>query len=166
MIQTDAAINPGNSGGPLLDSYGRLIGVNTMIYSTSGASAGVGFSIPVDEVNWVVSDLIKYGKVKRAVLGVTLLPAQYAENWKIEGAMIVSIAENSGAAKAGLKALEQTRDGEIIYGDIITAINGKAIKNYDDLYLALEKYTAGDTVKVNYTRNGEKRSTDVVLSDS
>ncbi len=166
VIQTDAAINPGNSGGPLLDSYGRLIGVNTMIYSTSGASAGVGFSIPVDEVNWVVSDLIKYGKVKRAVLGVTLLPAQYAENWKIEGAMIVSIAENSGAAKAGLKALEQTRDGEIIYGDIITAINGKAIKNYDDLYLALEKYTAGDTVKVNYTRNGEKRSTDVVLSDS
>lgn len=165
VIQTDAAINPGNSGGPLLDSYGRLIGVNTMIYSTSGASAGIGFSIPVDEVNWVVSDLIKYGKVKRAVLGVTLLPTQYAKSWNITGAMIVSIAENSGAAKAGLKALQQTRDGDIIYGDIITAVNDKPIKDFDDLYLALEKFSAGDIVKVDYTRNGEKRTTNIELSD-
>ncbi|HRO09408.1 MAG TPA: trypsin-like peptidase domain-containing protein [Saprospiraceae bacterium] len=165
VIQTDAAINPGNSGGPLLDSYGRLIGVNTMIYSTSGASAGIGFSIPVDEVNWVVSDLIKFGKIKRAVLGVTLLPQQYAQNWNIEGVMILSVSPESGAAKAGLKALEQTRNGEIIYGDIITGINEKTVKNYDDLYLALEKYNAGDKVKVEYVRDKEKRSTDVVLSN-
>lgn len=165
VIQTDAAINPGNSGGPLLDSYGRLIGVNTMIYSTSGASAGVGFSIPVDEVNWVVSDLIKYGKVKRVVLGVTLLPAQYADRWKIEGAMIVDIAPNSGADKAGLKALQQNKDGAIIYGDIIVGINGKSIKNYDDLYLALEKYTAGDVVKLDYIRDEKRMTVDVALNE-
>ena len=165
VIQTDAAINPGNSGGPLLDSYGRLIGVNTMIYSTSGASAGVGFSIPVDEVNWVVSDLIKYGKVKRVVLGVTLLPAQYANIWKIEGAMIVDIAPNSGADKAGLKALKQNRDGEIIYGDIIVGINGKPVKNYDDLYLALEKYTAGDVVKLDYIRDEKQMTAEVTLNE-
>lgn len=165
VIQIDAAINPGNSGGPLLDSFGRLIGVNTMIYSTSGASAGVGFSIPVDEVNWVVSDLIKYGEIKRAVLGVTLLPTQYAQSWKIEGTMILSISPDSGAEKAGLKALEQTKNGEIIYGDIITGVNGKAIKNYDDLYLALEKFTAGDVVKVDYVRDGTKKTTEVELGN-
>jgi S1-C subfamily serine protease len=101
VIQTDAAINPGNSGGPLLDSYGRLIGVNTMIYSPSGASAGIGFSIPVDEVNWVVSDLIKYGEVKRPKIGIELLPPQYAQNWGIEGAMIMGIVPGGGAEQAG-----------------------------------------------------------------
>lgn len=163
VIQTDAAINPGNSGGPLLDSYGRLIGVNTMIYSTSGASAGVGFSIPVDEVNWVISDLVKYGEVKRAVIGITLVPPQYVKNWNVEGAMIMSVAENSGAEKAGLKALEQSRGGEIIFGDIITGIDNYPIKGIDDIYLALEKYNAGDIVKVTYIRNEKEHETEVQL---
>lgn len=163
VIQTDAAINPGNSGGPLLDSSGRLIGVNTMIYSPSGASAGIGFSIPVDEVNWVVSDLIKYGKLKRPVLGVELLPTQYAQNWGVEGAMILSLTSNGGAAKAGLKALNRNSTGEIIFGDIITAINDKKVSSNNDLILTLEKYNPGDKVKVEYKRENKLRQVLVTL---
>lgn len=163
VIQTDAAINPGNSGGPLLDSYGRLIGVNTMIYSPSGASAGIGFSIPVDEVNWVVSDLIKYGEVKRPKIGIELLPPQYAQNWGVEGAMIMGIVPGGGAEKAGLRALEQTRNGEIIFGDIITDVNGSKINNNNDLFLILEKYNPGDKIKLKYLRNEQEKTTEVVL---
>lgn len=166
VIQTDAAINPGNSGGPLLDSGGRLIGVNTMIYSTSGASAGIGFSIPVDEVNWVVSDLVKYKEIRRPVLGIELLPTQYAENWGIEGAMIMNVVENKGAAKAGLKPLEQTRNGDIIFGDIIIGINDIPIKSNNDLYLALEKQKVGDKVKVKFIRDESEKVADVVLGSN
>jgi S1-C subfamily serine protease len=165
VIQTDAAINPGNSGGPLLDSGGRLIGVNTMIYSTSGASAGIGFSIPVDEVNWVVSDLIKYGEVKRPKIGVELLPPQYAQNWGIEGAMITGLLPNGSAKMAGLKPLEQTRNGEIIFGDIITAVDGNPIKSNNDLFLILEKYNAGDEVVITYIRDEKEKKTSLVLGD-
>jgi S1-C subfamily serine protease len=163
VIQTDAAINPGNSGGPLLDSSGRLIGVNTMIYSPSGASAGIGFSIPVDEVNWVVSDLIKYGKLKRPVLGVELLPTQYAQNWGVEGAMILSLTANGGAAKAGLKALNRNNSGEIIFGDIITAINNQKVTSNNDLILTLEKYNPGEKVKVEFLRDNNLRQVMVTL---
>ncbi len=164
VIQTDAAINPGNSGGPLLDSSGRLIGVNTMIYSPSGASAGIGFSIPSDEVNWVVSDLIKYGEVRRPKLGVELLPPQYAQRWDIEGAMIMGIAPGMGAEKAGLKPLEQTKDGEIIYGDIILSIDKKPVKNTNDVYLILEKYKAGDKISIKVLRDNKERDFEVELS--
>lgn len=163
VIQTDAAINPGNSGGPLLDSSGRLIGVNTMIYSPSGASAGIGFSIPVDEVNWVVSDLIKYGKLMRPVLGVELLPSQYAQNWGVEGAMILSLSANGGAEKAGLKALNRNSSGEIIFGDIITAINNIKVKSNNDLILTLEKFNPGDKVKVEFLRNDDLKEVYVTL---
>jgi S1-C subfamily serine protease len=163
VIQTDAAINPGNSGGPLLDSSGRLIGVNTMIYSPSGASAGIGFSIPVDEVNWVVSDLIKYGKLKRPILGVELLPTQYAQNWGVEGAMILSLTANGGAAKAGLKALNRNNSGEIIFGDIITAINNQKVTSNNDLILTLEKYNPGEKVKVEFLRDNNLRQVMVTL---
>ncbi len=163
VIQTDAAINPGNSGGPLLDSSGRLIGVNTMIYSPSGASAGIGFSIPSDEVNWVVSDLIKFGEVKRPKIGVELLAPQYAQNWGIEGAMIIRIEAGSGAERAGLKALEQNSNGDIIFGDIITEVNGKKVSDNNDLYLVLEKLKAGDKIKLKYLRNQSERNTEVTL---
>lgn len=163
VIQTDAAINPGNSGGPLLDSSGRLIGVNTMIYSPSGASAGIGFSIPVDEVNWVVSDLIKYGELKRPILGVELLPTQYAQNWGVEGAMILSLTANGGAAKAGLKALNRNNSGEIIFGDIITAINNQKVTSNNDLILTLEKYNPGEKVKVEFLRDNKLRQVMVTL---
>jgi S1-C subfamily serine protease len=166
VIQTDAAINPGNSGGPLLDSSGRLIGVNTMIYSPSGASAGIGFSIPVDEVNWVVSDLIKYGKVNRPVLGIELLPQQYAQNWGVEGAMILDVVPGKGADKAGLKAVERSQSGEIIFGDIITSIDGKEVTNNGDLILILEKYKVGDKVKVDFIRDNSKKTTTCILGAS
>jgi len=165
VIQTDAAINPGNSGGPLLDSSGRLIGVNTMIYSPSGASAGIGFSIPSDEVNWVVSDLIKYGKVQRPVLGIELLPSQYAENWKIDGAMILAITPNGGAEKAGLKAIKRSSSGDIIYGDIIVAVNDKPVKTNNDLILAIEKHKAGDIVNVVILREDIKKDFKVTLGN-
>ncbi len=163
VIQTDAAINPGNSGGPLLDSSGRLIGVNTMIYSPSGASAGIGFSIPVDEVNWVVSDLIKFGEVKRPKIGVELLPSQYAKNWGVEGAMIMRLVPGGGAEKAGLKALEQTKNGEIIFGDIITEVNGKKVTNNNDLFLILEKQNPGDRVRIKYLRTEIENTASVLL---
>jgi S1-C subfamily serine protease len=166
VIQTDAAINPGNSGGPLLDSSGRLIGVNTMIYSPSGASAGIGFSIPSDEVNWVVSDLIKYGKVKRPVLGVELLPQQYAQNWGVEGAMLLAVEPSGGAAKAGLKALERGANGEIVFGDIITSVDSKPIKTNNDLILMLEKYNPGDKVQIEYVRNESKKVVTATLGSS
>jgi S1-C subfamily serine protease len=166
VIQTDAAINPGNSGGPLLDSSGRLIGVNTMIYSPSGASAGIGFSIPVDEVNWVVSDLIKFGKIIRPKLGVELLPQQYTQNWGVVGAMILDIEQNGGASKAGLKALKRSNEGQIIFGDIITAIDGKKIESNNDLFLIIEKYKAGDKVKVDFLRDDRVMSVTATLSST
>jgi S1-C subfamily serine protease len=166
VIQTDAAINPGNSGGPLLDSSGRLIGVNTMIYSPSGASAGIGFSIPVDEVNWVVSDLIKYGELKRPVMGIQLLPEQYASNWGVEGVMIYGVEPESPAARSGLMGVSRNRFGEIEAGDIITAINKKEIKNSNDLFLLLEKYNPGDKIEVEFKRGGKKQKVFLILDSS
>lgn len=166
VIQTDAAINPGNSGGPLLDSSGRLIGVNTMIYSPSGASAGIGFSIPVDEVNWVVSDLIQFGVLKRPVMGIQLLPENYAENWGVEGVMIYGVEPDSPADKAGLKGVMRNKFGEIQHGDIIKGINTKEIKNSNDLFLALEKYNPGDKIEVSFTRDEKKQKVFLTLASS
>lgn len=166
VIQTDAAINPGNSGGPLLDSSHRLIGVNTMIYSPSGASAGIGFAIPVDVVNWVVPDIIRYGQVNKPVLGIELVPPQSLARYDIEGVMIMDIYEGSGAAKAGLQAVQRTRDGNVQFGDIIVGINGDRIKDYYDLVEALEKYSPEDVVKVTYLRDGEEDVTDLKLGSS
>jgi S1-C subfamily serine protease len=166
VIQTDAAINPGNSGGPLLDSSGRLIGVNTMIYSPSGASAGIGFSIPVDEVNWVVSDIIKYGKVKRPILGVELLPQQYAQNWGVTGAMILDVSPDGGAKRAGLRPIQRSSNGEIIFGDIIIKVENQEIKTSNDLILGLEKYKAGDKVRIQFIRDDKKMETIATLGAS
>jgi S1-C subfamily serine protease len=166
VIQTDAAINPGNSGGPLLDSSGRLIGVNTQIYSPSGASAGIGFSIPVDEVNWVVPDLIKYGEVRRPVLGVSLLPAYYAKGMSEGGLIIAEVVKGGPAAKAGLKAISQDRAGRWVPGDIIKSINGVKVEDYNDLVLALEKYQPGQKVKLTVERDGSQRTVEIILASS
>ncbi len=166
VIQTDAAINPGNSGGPLLDSSGRLIGVNTMIYSPSGASAGIGFSIPVDEVNWVVSDLIKYGVLKRPVMGIQLLSEQNAQNWGVEGVMIYAVEPDSPAERAGLKGVNRNRFGEIEAGDVITKINGKEVKNNNDLFLALEKFNPGDKIDIGFKREDKAMKTSLTLASS
>ena len=166
VIQTDAAINPGNSGGPLLDSSGRLIGVNTAIYSPSGASAGIGFSIPVDAVNWVVPDLIKYGELRRPTLGVTLANRQYTSRIGIEGALIIEVIRGSAAERSGLKPTYRDRNGQIRLGDIIVGINQEKVKSNGDLLLALEKYQPGDEVSVKVIREKETISVPLKLDQS
>ncbi|MEO1518540.1 MAG: trypsin-like peptidase domain-containing protein [Bacteroidota bacterium] len=166
VIQTDAAINPGNSGGPLLDSSGRLIGVNTAIYSPSGAYAGIGFSIPVDVVSWVVPDLIQFGKVNRPVLGVELADQQFTDRFRLEGALIINVIPGGGAEKAGLEGTRRDRYGRLELGDIITAVDDAPITSRADLILVLEKYKAGETVKVRFLRGEEELERDLVLGST
>ncbi len=152
VIQTDAAINPGNSGGPLLDSAGRLIGVNTAIYSPSGAYAGIGFAVPVDEINRVIPQLIKNGRMIRPGLGVSLADERATKMMGIKGALILGIQKGSAAEKAGLHPTRQYQ-GDIILGDIITAVNGKEIVSPDDLANELEKYKIGDEATLTIERD-------------
>ncbi len=166
VIQTDAAINPGNSGGPLLDSGGRLIGVNTAIYSPSGASAGIGFSIPVDVVNWVVPELIKYGEIKRPTLGIQPANPRYANQLGIEGVIVLKVFDNTGAAKAGIQPTRMDRQGKIYLGDIITKIGKYDIKSFNDLILTLEKFKPGETVDVTILRDSEELTLPVELGSS
>jgi protease Do-like 1, chloroplastic len=166
VIQTDAAINPGNSGGPLLDSSGRLIGVNTAIYSPSGAYAGIGFAIPVDTVQWVVPDLITNGKVVRPSLGVQVAGAQLAQQLGIAGALILDVQEGSGAARAGLRPTRRDERGRVILGDIIVAIDGQKVNSGSDLLLLLEQREAGETVRVTVKRDGHTRDVRVPLQRS
>jgi len=166
VIQTDAAINPGNSGGPLLDSSGRLIGVNTMIYSPSGASAGIGFSIPVDEVNWVVSDLVKYGEVRKPVIGITLVSSQYTQQAGLKGSLILDVAESSPAQFSGLRPTTRNNRGEIELGDIIVAINDDQITTNNDLFSVLEKYNPGDVISITYNRGGKEKAMELTLGSS
>jgi len=153
VIQSDAAINPGNSGGPLLDSAGRLIGVNTAIYSPSGASAGIGFAIPVDTVNRIVTELIRSGKVTRPGLGVQVADEQIAQRFGVSGVLIVDVARGSPAAKAGMQPTRRDNNGRVRLGDIITAVDGKKIESPNDLFLALEKYRVGESVNITVLRN-------------
>jgi S1-C subfamily serine protease len=163
-IQTDAAINPGNSGGPLLDSAGRLIGVNTSIYSPSGASAGIGFAIPVDEVNRIVPRLIKDGRFIRPTLGVTGADPRVNQAMGLpKGVALVSVAEGSPAQRAGLKAFQRLRDGSVEAGDVITAINDVAVDSFDDLLNELEMRQGGDSVRLSVWRAGRSRVVSAVL---
>ena len=163
MIQTDASINPGNSGGPLLDSSGYLIGMNTMIYSKTGSSAGIGFAVPVDTITRVVPQIIQYGKVKRAGLGISFVRDEIAASVGIRGVIIESVQRGSPAAGAGLRGLRWARDGSVELGDVILGIDAHAINNYDDLYNALERYQAGDTVTVKLQRDDSLVSVRVTL---
>ena len=157
VIQTDAAINPGNSGGPLLDSAGRLIGVNTMIYSPSGASAGVGFAIPVDEINRIVPRLIRDGKFERPVLGVQYAPGQFLEALGIKkGVAVLGVAQSGPAKIAGLKPFTRDAFGSIVIGDVIVALDDRPVDNLDELFESLEAHQAGDTVSLTVLR-GKKQ---------
>ncbi|PUA28319.1 MAG: 2-alkenal reductase [Cellvibrio sp. 79] len=155
VIQTDAAINPGNSGGPLLNSEGKLIGVNTMIYSPSGASAGIGFAIPVNTVKEVVPELIAHGRIVRPVLGIAVAPDQWAQQIGIEGVPILRIEPNSPAAEAGLQGAKRNNWGQISLGDVIVAIEDYPVANDDQLLSALEHYKPGDKVNVSVVREGK-----------
>jgi len=153
VIQTDAAINPGNSGGPLLDSAGRLIGVNTAIYSPSGAYAGIGFAIPADTVRWVVPRLIADGRLNQAILGIEgVAVGQVLRNSDTQGVLILRVSQRSGAQRAGLRPSRRDRSGRVQLGDIITAINGTSIRSMDDIALALERNQPGDEVRLEVLR--------------
>ena len=165
VIQTDAAINPGNSGGPLLDSSGRLIGVNTAIYSPSGASAGIGFAIPVDEVNRIVPRLIRDGRFIRPTMGVTAGPEELSRALKLpKGVALIDVQPRGPAGKAGLQPFRRGQSGDILPGDVITAVNGVPVADVDDMLTQLEARSPGDTVKVTLWRAGQQRQQEVVLA--
>lgn len=154
MIQTDAAINPGNSGGPLLDSAGRLIGVNTAIVSPSGAYAGIGFAVPVDTVNRIVPQLIRYGKAARPGLGVVCAPPQLIRQYGIRGALVLYVEADSAAEKAGIRPIVEDETGHTL-GDIIVAVNGNEVRSDGQLSSVLGEYSVGDEVTVTVVREGQ-----------
>jgi S1-C subfamily serine protease len=167
VIQTDAAINPGNSGGPLLDSAGRLIGVNTAIYSPSGAYAGIGFAIPADTVNWVVPELIAYGKLVRPSLGVELAADPTARRLGVEeGALVLRVYRGSGAERAGIRETRYEGRLRVELGDVIVAIDGQPVAGASDVFLILERKRAGDRVTVALQRGGRRLDVGVTLSAS
>lgn len=163
VIQTDAAINPGNSGGPLLDSFGRLIGMNTSIMSTSGSSAGIGFAVPVNTVNRIVSELISHGKVERPGLGVTLIPDNIAKRLNIKGVGLLEVFPEGAAFNAGLQGTKKDRSGRIIMGDIILEIEGATIRDQDDLIKELSRYKVGDEILVRALRDETIIETKIML---
>ncbi len=164
VVQTDAAINPGNSGGPLLDSGGRLIGVNTAIYSPSGTDAGIGFAIPVDTVAWVVPELIANGELRRPTLGIEPANDGVARRAGVSGGvLILGVYSGSGAEEAGVRATYRDRRGRIVLGDVIVAVDGTPILEVADLYLALERREVGETVALTLRREGAEVTLDVTL---
>ena len=178
MIQTDTAINPGNSGGPLLDTAGRMIGINTMIYSTSGSSAGIGFAVPVNTARRVVSDLIQYGSVRRGIIEASYVQltssiASYARLEVNRGLLVSQIQKGGNAEKAGIQAGTEavrygsSRNGRIIYlgGDVITAMDGISVTSLADYYSILESKRPGDTVKVTVYRKGKYLDLQVSLTE-
>ncbi|HZI86977.1 MAG TPA: trypsin-like peptidase domain-containing protein [Pyrinomonadaceae bacterium] len=168
-IQTDASINPGNSGGPLLDSHGRMIGINSQILSPSGASAGVGFAVPVNIAKRIVPQLIKSGQVLRPKLGITTRNVEALKN-QVElpvsdGVLIWQVAAGGAAAGAGLRGLTQTENGDVELGDIIVAVNKEKVANADDLFRVLDKQQVGAVVPVDIVRNGRKMTVPVRLTE-
>ncbi len=163
VIQTDAAINPGNSGGPLLDSAGRLIGINTAIYSPSGAYAGIGFAVSVAEVNRVIPQLIKNGRLLKPGLGVSLADSRISNRLGIDGLIILDVEKGSGAHRAGLRPTTQYR-GDILIGDIIKKIASKNVRTLDDVLLILEKYNVGQELTVSIERENVLMDITVTLS--
>ena len=155
-IQTDAAINPGNSGGPLLDSAGRLIGVNAAIYTRTGMYGGIGFAIPVDTVRRVVPQLIEHGRLIRPGLDVVLLDDRYRQEMGIRGALVLKVSDGSAAQQAGLRPTTRDRFGRIVLGDIIVAVDGKPVESAGDLLDVLESYRVGDVVTLEVLR-GKRR---------
>jgi S1-C subfamily serine protease len=166
LVQTDAAINPGNSGGPLLDSAGRLIGITTAIYSPSGAYAGVGFAVPVDTVNRIVPKLIATGRYERPTLGIGMdenLNTAITEHLGVQGVAVLGVYPNSGAASAGLRSAQRNRGGDIVIGDLIAEIDGKAVSSPSSLYSILDEHEIGENVRLTILREGKKQTVNVQL---
>ena len=169
LIQTDAAINPGNSGGPLIDSAGRLIGINTALYSPSGAYAGIGFAIPVDTINRVVPKLIAFGRYVRPVLGVEMdnaISEKIVKRLNTSGVLILHVTPGSPAERAGLRGTKVTRSDEIILGDIIQSIDGREVNDVESITDLLEAYNIGDQVNLKIYRDGKILDFGVMLAGS
>lgn len=167
VIQISAPINPGNSGGPLLDSAGRLIGMNTAIVSPSGAFAGIGFAIPVDEINQYVPELIRHGKIVRPRLGVQVAEDQLAQQMGVEkGVLILKVLPDTAAQAAHLQSTRRGSSGGIQLGDVILSVDGKEINTADDLNNVLEKHKVGDTVQLTILRDGKEQTVRVTLRAS
>lgn len=156
-IQTDASINPGNSGGPLLDSQGRLMGLNTAIFSQSGSSAGIGFAVPADDVTRVATQIIKHGRVILAGIGIERADAEVARRLGVtNGILIARVLPNTPASKAGLVVTSRDRWGRTHLGDVIVSINNHDVDNYDSFYNVLNSVGVGEKVSVTLVRNGKK----------
>ncbi|HMJ09547.1 MAG TPA: PDZ domain-containing protein, partial [Pyrinomonadaceae bacterium] len=170
-IQTDASINPGNSGGPLLDKFGRMIGINSQILSPAGGSVGVGFAIPVNTAKRVVPQLIQFGAVNRPKLGVDGVGVEKLGERGIDlpinkGFLLYTVSNAGPAYAAGLRGLSRGANGELVLGDIITAVDGTSIGDLDDLYRYLDKKQIGDTVQVEVYRGGKTVPVPVRLTGS
>lgn len=167
-IQTDASINPGNSGGPLLDKFGKMIGINSQILSRSGGSVGVGFAIPVSIARRIIPQLIQYGEVRRPKLGVngvSVAQASQRVDLPVEkGLLLISVSPGTPAANAGLRGLSRAGGGDTALGDIITSIDGQPVGDLDDLYRILDKKQFGDTIQVEVYRNGKTLNVPVKLT--
>jgi len=167
-IQTDASINPGNSGGPLLDKYGRMIGINAQIYSRTGASSGVGFAIPVNIAKRVIPQLIQFGEVRRPKLGASLRSVeQLSRQLQLpvtSGLLVQSALPGGAAANSGIRGLSQDADGDVVLGDIIIAVDGAKMKDVDDLYRYLDKKQIGDTIQADVFRNGRTTTVPIKLT--
>jgi S1-C subfamily serine protease len=166
VVQTDAAINPGNSGGPLLNSLGQLVGVNTAIYSPSGASAGIGFAIPVNTVKEVVPQLIAYGKILRPVLGIERASDAWIKRNQIAGVPIVQTYRGFPADDAGMMGARRVGRNDIVLGDIITGVDGQPVRTNEDYLSIMEKRRVGDTVTIETERAGNTLSFDVELTET
>jgi S1-C subfamily serine protease len=162
-IQTDAAINPGNSGGPLLDSQGNLIGINTAIFSPSGAYAGIGFAVPVDTVSRLVPEILEHGKVTRPGLGVQVASSSLATRLDIEGALVLTVVPGSPAEKIGLRPTMRDNTGRLVLGDILMRLGDQRLTNADDLFKAMDLYKVGDTVPVEFLRDGKVETVEITL---
>jgi len=163
VIQTDAAINPGNSGGPLLDSAGRVIGINTAIFSPSGAYAGIGFAVPVDVVNRFVPQIIRDGRVRKAGLGVSIAEDYVVRRLGAEGTLVVTVAPGGAADKASLRPTRRDVRGNIVLGDIIVGIDGQAVRESRDLFRILDAREVDDVVRLRVRRNNREIDLDVTL---
>ena len=163
MIQTDAAINPGNSGGPLLDSRGRLVGVNTAIFSPSGASAGIGFAIPVNTVKVIIPQLIEHGRLFRPVLGIETLTDYWTQRLRVKGVAVLSVKEGYPADRAGMIGVREDWRGNVHLGDVIIAINGEPVTNEDSLLSQLEQFEPGAKVTVTSLKDDEIHNYEVTL---
>jgi S1-C subfamily serine protease len=161
VIQTDAPINPGNSGGPLLDSAGRIIGINTAIYSPSGAYAGIGFAVPIDSANSIVPQLISHGRIVRPGIGIGIARDDVAQRYRIDGVIVMSVTAGSSAAKAGVRPPEYAPDGRVLLGDVIVGIDDHPVSTSADLYRGLDPKQVGDKVKITVRRQGGKLDIEV-----